>query len=359
MIALDIADLSCRYGETDVLSGLNLQIQDGEIVCLLGRSGCGKTTLLKAISGLLQPSQGEIALHGRSVSSANSVTPPEQRGIGMIFQDYALFPHLDVSGNIAFGLKDLFKSDVKRRVDEMLELVNLQGLEKRYPHELSGGQQQRVAIARALANNPSVLLLDEPFSNIDSQVRQHLVREIRDILKQQKVAALFVTHSRDEGFAFADTVAVMHKGQILQHDRSFNVYNHPVNKFVAELMGVGNLLECEVINNRQVSTSIGLVESSSELYAQPGQKAQLFLRPQMLKVEATADSVDKRIVIKNQQFMGQNLRTEVQVNDQTLLVELKQPLPLDAAVVVSIQPHDLVLFDDNGCALKTPVYSSV
>ncbi|MRI33399.1 ABC transporter [Endozoicomonas sp. OPT23] len=352
MTALDISELNCRYGDTDVLSGLNLKIEDGEIVCLLGRSGCGKTTLLKAISGLLQPASGDISLHGQTVSSSTKTLPPEQRGIGMIFQDYALFPHLTVAKNIAFGLKDLSRSDVERRVDEMLELVNLQGLGKRYPHELSGGQQQRVAIARALANNPSVLLLDEPFSNIDSQVRQRLVQEIRDILKQQKVAALFVTHNKDEGFAFADSVAVMHKGQILQHDRSFNVYNHPVNKFVAELMGVGNLLDCQVINKRQVSTAIGIIESSAELYAQPGEKAQLFVRPQMLQIKKSADSVDKRIVIKNQQFMGQNLKTEVQFNKQVLVVENSYPLPSETAVDISVLPHDLVLFDDSGCTIK-------
>ena len=353
MIALDISELNCRYGDTDVLSGLNLEIEDGEIVCLLGRSGCGKTTLLKAISGLLQPSSGEISLHGETVSSAMKTLPPERRGIGMIFQDYALFPHLTVAKNIAFGLKNLSRSDGNRRVDEMLELVNLQGLGKRYPHELSGGQQQRVAIARALANNPSVLLLDEPFSNIDSQVRQRLVQEIRDILKQQKVAALFVTHNKDEGFAFADSVAVMHKGQILQHDRSFNVYNHPVNQFVAELMGVGNLLECEVINNHQVSTAIGIVESSSEIYAQPGQKASLFIRPQLLTVKQNDCSVDKEITVKNQQFMGQSLRTEVQFRKQTLVVENAEPLPLDSTVALSVQTHELVLLDQNGNRIKS------
>ncbi|ELT99311.1 hypothetical protein CAPTEDRAFT_109315, partial [Capitella teleta] len=221
MIALKITELACAYNSLShknsnksgqpgnktlrssdlVLSGLDLSIEDGEIVCLLGRSGCGKSTLLKAIAGLIQPVSGTIELHGKEVSSSSRVTPPEQRGIGMIFQDYALFPHLTVFDNIAFGLRKLTSKQVIKRVQDMLELVNLYGLEKRYPHELSGGQQQRVAIARALANEPSILLLDEPFSNIDSQVRQHLVREIRDILKQQKVAGLFVTHSREEGFA--------------------------------------------------------------------------------------------------------------------------------------------------------------
>ncbi|WP_062260730.1 ABC transporter ATP-binding protein [Endozoicomonas arenosclerae] len=352
MTALNISGLSCQYDQTTVLSNLDLQVEDGEIVCLLGRSGCGKTTLLKAISGLLQPSAGSISLHGREVSSARGTLPPEQRSIGMIFQDYALFPHLTVFHNIAFGLKDLSRKDTRKRVEEMLELVNLSGLEKRYPHELSGGQQQRVAIARALANNPSLLLLDEPFSNIDSQVRQRLVREIRDILKQQKVAGLFVTHSRDEGFAFADSVAVMHEGKILQRGRSFDVYNRPANRFVAEFMGSGNLLPCEIINSRTVSTPLGLVESSKEIAAKPGQVAELFIRPQMFSIEkCQCENPADPAQIKSQQFMGTNLRTEVKLKESILVVENSIPFPESTAVELSVQPHDLVLFDQKGHSL--------
>lgn len=356
MIALDIAGLNCRYDQTDILSNLNLHIEDGEIVCLLGRSGCGKTTLLKAISGLIQPSGGTVSLHGRVVSSSSHLTPPERRGIGMIFQDYALFPHLTVFQNIAFGLQDLSRKDTGLRVQEMLELVKLTGLDKRYPHELSGGQQQRVAIARALANNPSLLLLDEPFSNIDSQVRQQLVREIRDILKQQKVAALFVTHSRDEGFAFADTVAVMHEGQILQRGHSFDIYNKPANRFVADFMGSGNVLPCEVINSRQVSTEFGVVESFSDIYAQPGQKAELFIRPHLISVQkCTCEAPEDPGIIKHQQFMGHSLRTEVQLKDSVVIVENATPLPEKTFVDICIQPHELVLFDQGGKSLsQTP-----
>ena len=352
MTALDIAGLSCRYAQTNVLSDLNLQVEEGEIVCLLGRSGCGKTTLLKAISGLIEPSAGSISLHGQKVSSAHGSLPPEQRGIGMIFQDYALFPHLTVFHNIAFGLKDLSRRDTRKRVDEMLELVNLSGLDKRYPHELSGGQQQRVAIARALANNPSLLLLDEPFSNIDSQVRQRLVREIRDILKQQKVAGLFVTHSRDEGFAFADSVAIMHEGEILQRGHSFDVYNRPANRFVAEFMGSGNLLPCEIINSRSVSTPVGIVESSSEISAHPGQAAELFIRPQMFSIEkCQCENPVDPAQIKSQQFMGTSLRTEVKLKESILVVENTTQFPESTPVDISIQPHELVLFDQKGHSL--------
>ena len=352
MNALDINNLSYRYETSDVLSNLNLHIEEGEIVCLLGRSGCGKTTLLKAISGLIQPTAGSIALRGHNVSDVESVTPPEQRGIGMIFQDYALFPHLTVAENIAFGLRNLTRTDSNLRVSEMLELVNLHGLDRRYPHELSGGQQQRVAIARALANRPRLLLLDEPFSNIDSQVRQRLIREIRDILKQQKVAALFVTHSRDEGFAFSDSVAVMHKGRILQRGRSYDVYNQPNCRFVADFMGAGNLLKGTVINSHQVSTDIGVIESSSSLEAHTQQPVDLFIRPQQLSVEKCQceQPVDPAI-IRQQQFMGRSLRTEVLLKNQLIVVDNAEPLPEKTPVDIHVHKHPLVLFDQNGQAI--------
>lgn len=353
MNTLDISSLSYSYDSSNVLSDLNLQIEPGEIVCLLGRSGCGKTTLLKAISGLIQPKQGSISLHGNKVSCSECMLPPERRGIGMIFQDYALFPHLTVAENTAFGLRNLSRSDIQKRVDEMLELVNLHGLDKRYPHELSGGQQQRVAIARALSNRPNLLLLDEPFSNIDSQVRQRLIREIRDILKQQRVAALFVTHSREEGFAFADSVAVMHKGKILQRGRSYDVYNQPSCRFVAEFMGAGNLLKAKVINSHRVSTSIGVIESSTPIYAQPEQTVELFIRPQMLSVKkCECENPTDPAIIQYQQFMGRSLRTEVELNSELLVVDNVMPMLEQTPVDISVLNHSLVLFDKDGMALQ-------
>lgn len=370
MNALNITELACAYSSTRksrdiannlVLSGLNLSIEDGEIVCLLGRSGCGKSTLLKAIAGLIQPVSGAIALHGKEVSSAARVTPPEQRGIGMIFQDYALFPHLTVFDNIAFGLKKQPSEQIRQRVQEMLQLVNLYGLDQRYPHELSGGQQQRVAIARALANEPAILLLDEPFSNIDSQVRQHLVREIRDILKQQKVAGLFVTHSREEGFAFADTIAVMGQGRIMQQGTAFDIYHHPDNRFIADFMGAGNVLPATIEDEFHVSTPLGVVASTQPLpMAKAGNKAnlELFIRPQMVTVVAvdkTADSLSgtfPQATITRQQFMGKSIRSEIHLDccqgSYQLVAEHTNPVAGNATVQLNIIPHDLALFDANG-----------
>lgn len=381
MSALKITELACAYdsyakkssppgtnnaiASNLVLSGLNLSIEDGEIVCLLGRSGCGKSTLLKAIAGLIQPVSGTIELHGKEVSSATRVTPPEQRGIGMIFQDYALFPHLTVFDNIAFGLKKKTTEQVRQRVQDMLQLVNLYGLDKRYPHELSGGQQQRVAIARALANEPSILLLDEPFSNIDSQVRQHLVREIRDILKQQKVAGLFVTHSREEGFAFADTIAVMGQGRIMQQGTAFDVYHHPYNRFIADFMGAGNVLPATIEDEFHVSTPLGLVEATRPLSMEKSgtkESLELFIRPQMLEVSAVdkpenslsqeSISTFPQATITRQQFMGKNIRSEIHLDccqgSYQLVSEHSNPVAGNSTVQLTILPHDLVLFDANG-----------
>ncbi|WP_163370656.1 ABC transporter ATP-binding protein [Endozoicomonas acroporae] len=379
MSALNITELACAYdrsarkssaaADSLVLSGVNLAIEDGEIVCLLGRSGCGKSTLLKAIAGLIQPVSGTIELHGREVSSAARVTPPEQRGIGMIFQDYALFPHLTVFDNISFGLKGAFgqnkqtSEQVRQRVQDMLQLVNLYGLDQRYPHELSGGQQQRVAIARALANEPSILLLDEPFSNIDSQVRQHLVREIRDILKQQKVAGLFVTHSREEGFAFADTIAVMGQGRIMQQGTAFDIYHYPDNRFIADFMGAGNVLPATIEDEFHVSTPLGVVASTQPLSVEKaGTSLELFIRPQMVALSAVDKSEGllsqastdtfPQATITRQQFMGKGIRSEIHLDccqgSYQLVAEHSNLVAGNANVQLNIIPHDLVLFDADG-----------
>ncbi|MGB1270853.1 MAG: ABC transporter ATP-binding protein [Endozoicomonas sp.] len=381
MTALRITGLACDYGkprpnsgdaqsahtsktasEGQVLSNINLSIEEGEIVCLLGRSGCGKSTLLKTIAGLIQPVAGTIDLHGKVVSTTNSVTPPELRGIGMIFQDYALFPHLNVFDNVAFGLKKRSGSVAGERVKEMLTLVNLHGLEKRYPHELSGGQQQRVAIARALANKPSLLLLDEPFSNIDSQVRQHLVREIRDILKQQNVAGLFVTHSRDEGFAFADIIAVMEQGSILQQGSAFEVYHQPGSRFIADFMGAGNYLPARIDDLQQLTTPLGKILSTTPLPIRKQNKnhsfqesaVELFVRPAVIELHEARQEYSgyPQATIVKQQFMGDKIRSEVEVTGPLqpfrLVAEHTNPVREGSRVIINVKPHSLILFDADG-----------
>jgi iron(III) transport system ATP-binding protein len=201
---LKISDIQVVYNRTPVLDRFNLDIAAGEIVGILGPSGCGKSTLLRAIAGFVQLAKGEICLNNNCLANCKCTTPPEQRGVGMVFQDNALFPHLTVEQNIAFGLHKLNKSERKQRVMELIELIQLQGMEKRFPHELSGGQQQRVALARALAPRPSLILFDEPFSNLDTTLSERLAVEIRDLLKKQNTAAILVTHTYREAQLMCD-----------------------------------------------------------------------------------------------------------------------------------------------------------
>ncbi|MGN1055869.1 MAG: ABC transporter ATP-binding protein, partial [Comamonas sp.] len=213
---LEVLNVSLGYGSNVVVRDVSLQLHPGEIGCLLGPSGCGKTTLLRAIAGFEPVRAGRIALQGVNMASPERAVAPQHRDVGMVFQDHALFPHLNVAGNVSFGLRDLSASGKAARVQDMLDLVGLQGLGGRWPHELSGGQQQRVALARALAPQPGLLLMDEPFSSLDTSMRESIAREVRAILKQAKATALMVTHDQNEAFAMADNIGVMSHGQLQQ-----------------------------------------------------------------------------------------------------------------------------------------------
>ena len=244
--ALEIDAIDFSYpGHGTVCRDLTLALEDGEIGCLLGPSGCGKTTVLRCIAGLEPVGGGEIRLHGQSVSRPGRTAPPEARRVGFVFQDYALFPHLSVADNVGFGLKGLDAAARRARVAELLAAVGMPEAGGRYPHELSGGQMQRVALARALAPRPQLLLLDEPFSNLDVELRERLSLEVRAILKRLGTTALLVTHDQHEAFAMADVVGVMNAGAIEQWDTPYSLYHRPATRFVADFVGEGVLVDTE------------------------------------------------------------------------------------------------------------------
>ncbi|APV51221.1 ABC transporter ATP-binding protein [Betaproteobacteria bacterium GR16-43] len=252
-LALEADRISFSYpGSGPVADGFSLALEEGQIGCLLGPSGCGKTTVLRCIAGLESIDAGEIRLHGVAVSRPGFTQAPESRRVGVVFQDYALFPHLTVAGNVGFGLRGATKGSRAQRVEELLEAVGMSGSGRRYPHELSGGQKQRVALARALAPRPQLLLLDEPFSNLDVDLRERLSLEVRSILKAQGMTALLVTHDQHEAFAMADRVGVMRRGQVEQWDSAYNLYHRPATRFVADFVGEGVLVDT-VIEGKSVS----------------------------------------------------------------------------------------------------------
>jgi iron(III) transport system ATP-binding protein len=239
---IELRELSVRYPGRPraAVDGVSLGLRAGDIGVLIGPSGCGKTTLLRAVAGLEPASGGEILISGRPVEGSGVHVPPERRQIGMVFQDYALFPHLDVGRNVSFGLaRSSSRAERAARVAEVLALVGLAGSEGRMPHELSGGQQQRVALARALAPRPQLLLLDEPFSNLDVDLRERLAHEVRGILKAAQATALFVTHDQLEAFAIGDAIGVMHEGRLHQWDAAYTLYHRPATRFVADFIGHG------------------------------------------------------------------------------------------------------------------------
>jgi iron(III) transport system ATP-binding protein len=254
---LQLREVHQAYDDHEVVKGLSFSLERGAIGCLLGQSGCGKTTALRCIAGFEPVTRGEIRLGGALVSARGVTVPPEKRRIGMVFQDYALFPHLSVVENVAFGLHGVARDERARRAAALVDAVGLGGYAHKYPHELSGGQQQRVALARALAPEPELLLLDEPFSNLDVEMRERLGAEVRDIIKRTRTTAVLVTHDQQEAFSIADEIGIMHAGRIVQWDSAYNLYHRPANRFIADFVGLGAFLPGHVRNSHAVEIELG------------------------------------------------------------------------------------------------------
>jgi len=325
-VVLRCSDLAKRFGEVVAVDGFELEVRDGELMCLLGPSACGKTTALRLIAGLERPDAGAVEVAGRTVAGPGTWVPPERRRVGLVFQDWALFPHLDVRGNVAFGLD----GEAKVRVRELLELVRLGGLEDRMPHELSGGQQQRVALARALAPSPAVLLLDEPFSNLDAQLRAEVRTEVRLVLRSTGTTAVFVTHDQEEALSIADRVAVMTAGRVRRCGTPYEVYADPAEAAVARLLGQTNVLSV-LVTRGVATTSLGELRVPDA----PDGAAEVLVRPESLR--AAHDPAGNARVV-HVEFYGHDQLVRCALSDGTELdVRLMGPHPeLDVGATVRV-----------------------
>ena len=295
MAHIVIEELNKSFGRHHVLQDLSLAIEEKEFVTLLGPSGCGKTTTLRLLAGFLVPDGGEIRVAGQLLSSPRTTIPPERRRMGMVFQNYAIWPHMSVFDNVAFGLKlaRLGRATIGERVARVLAAVGLEGLEGRHPAQLSGGQQQRVALARSLVVEPSILLLDEPLSNLDAKLRERMRGELKSLQRRTGITFVYVTHDQAEAMALSDRIAVFHQGVLQQYGRPRDIYERPANLFVADFMGIVNRLPGEIVERRdgQVRVRVGdhvLAAVGPAADASPAREVTLAIRPESVRLGATA-----------------------------------------------------------------------
>lgn len=292
---LHVNSVTCAYEQNIVLKDLSFTIGKGEIACLLGPSGCGKSTLLRAIAGFESLQGGQILLSGNILSDTQTIMAPEKRRIGMVFQDYALFPHMTISQNIAYGLAKDQKKGATSHINKLLSLVDLDGYENRFPHELSGGQQQRVALARALAPEPELILLDEPFSNLDADLRSRLGVEVRDILKSLNISAILVTHDQSEAFAMSDNIGLINAGKIAQWGTPYDLYHEPSSRFVAQFIGRGSFLQGTNKSHESFSTELGVITGNRAYPWPAGTEVEILVRPDDVLYDADSEIVAKII----------------------------------------------------------------
>jgi iron(III) transport system ATP-binding protein len=315
-LAIEATGLSKTFGEVAALAGFDIAVEVGQTLTLLGPSGCGKTTALRVIAGFEHPDAGQVSVGGLPVAGPGLHVPPERRRVGMVFQDYALFPHMSVAANVSYGLAKRERKD-STRVAEVLELVGLSGTEKRLPHELSGGQQQRVALARALAPSPAVILLDEPFSNLDASLRQRVRRELKEILQEARATALFVTHDQEEALSLSDLVAVMREGRVVQVATPPELYRAPSDPWVAGFLGDADFVSATAGN--------GLVETAVGTFATDHDgKVLVMFRPERVLVTPHEDGEG---VVANREYFGHDQLVTIVLADGNRIRSRLGPAP--------------------------------
>lgn len=346
---IQLKDMVKRFGALEAVSHVSLDIQDGELFTLLGPSGCGKTTILRLIGGFHKPDHGEVYFGDREVSGI----PPYERNIGMVFQNYALWPHMTIFDNVAYGLKikKAAGKEVSEKVGRALSLVNLTGLETRYPGQLSGGQQQRVALARALVLNPDVLLLDEPLSNLDAKIRQQVRAEIRKLQKDLAITAIYVTHDQEEALTLSDRIAVLDHGKLQQLGSPRDLYQRPENPFVADFIGINNLIDGRVKEIQEtkgwmaVETRFGLIKCIFEARFKTGEACKVTVRPEVATISNTEETGNETNRINGKvsfaSYIGNAIRYDIELDPETIFkVDVQnpwnqQPFPIGEKVHVS------------------------
>ncbi len=306
-----VSQLACEIEFQPILHEVSFSLNHGQIGGLLGPSGCGKTTTLRCIAGFEAVSNGTIEISKEIVASPKKHLITEKRDIGMIFQDYALFPHLSVEQNIGFGLEHCNQSEKSKRINYYLDLVGLEKLRHKYPDELSGGQQQRVALARAIAPHPKLLLMDEPFSSLDIDLRRKLDLKVRDILKQENISAILVTHDQDEAFSMCDKVGVLAEGKMIQWDTPYSLYHEPNNRFIANFIGKGHFLRGAVINHEEMNTELGIIKGNRAYNFPKGSPVDILIRPDDIIPDANSPMKAK---ITKKSFQGAHTHYELTLN---------------------------------------------
>jgi iron(III) transport system ATP-binding protein len=341
---LALQQLSVAYQQSPVVKQISLELPRGDIGCLLGPSGSGKTTVLRAIAGFEPVSQGEVWVDGELVSAVNRMVNPELRQMGVVFQDYALFPHLTVAENICFGLWRQPKVQQQQKLQQLLQLVGLSGMAQRFIHQLSGGQQQRVALARALAPEPRLILLDEPFSGLDADLRDSLARDIRSILKQLQITAVMVTHDQHEAFAMADWIGVMAQGALQQWGTPYQLYHQPINRFVADFIGQGTMIRGQMLDGFRVQTCLGIFSQPQDSGWEQGTVVDLLIRPDDILHD---DASPVRAKVLHRAFRGAHMLYQLQVGDQeqvSCLAPSHHQHQVGEMIGIRVEIDDLVCF---------------